>query len=149
MIKSILGSLMLFIVFVTEGQSLNPKNYYFGWEPNPTEFIRKNHGSFLSDTEYKELLSCAALFFDVRIDLRKGTIVSAKYSKSSAQYNQGAKSPDLSGELAVKLEKILISNIRTTQVRSLDGKEIPDAVLEFSLSLDFSLSDKQEAKVKN
>jgi hypothetical protein len=143
------SAVVFFLVFTfLEGnsQKMGTKEFIFGWTPpSPTEFMRKNHKKYLSDDEYKRLLSCEALAFYADIDLFNNKIVAIKYSNLSSEINKIGKSPDLDSVLARKIERILLDNIGVTKIKRLYSKEVPKDTLRYAITLDFNDKDRRRA----
>jgi len=125
---------------------MGTKEFLFSWTPNPTEFIRQNHGKYLTNSEYKSLLSCTSIAFDTNVDLFNNKIVSIKYSKMSTDYNNSYGSPDLDSLLVRKVEKILVENIGVTKIRQMNNKDIPREIRRYLITLDFNAKDRKKTK---
>jgi hypothetical protein len=139
--------IVLTIVFAIQcyAQTSDTKQALFEWTPNPTEFIRQNHETFLTTIQYKDLLKCKAVWFDAEVDVYNGKLISVNYSKFSTSYNKTIGSPDLNPELAKKIGEVLLLNIKVSRGTDVVDKEIPKDTFVYSLSLDFNEKDKRKA----
>ena len=81
-------------------------------------------------------------------DLFNGKILSLKYSKWSSEYNKIDESPDLTEEVAKKIETVLFDNIRIKNVRSITNSPIPRDTLIYLITLDFPVKRKLKKKEK-
>ena len=129
-------------------QKYGTHEFLFQWKPNPTEFIMNNHRSYLTDKEYDQLSSCTSLYFETKVDLFNGKILSLKYSKWSSEYNRIDESPDLTEEVAKKIETVLFDNIKIKNVRSITNSPIPRDTLIYLITLDFPVKKRLKKKEK-
>ena len=131
-----------------QSQKIGNKEFVFGWIPSsPTDFVRHNHKKYLSNDEYKRLLNCSALAFDVDIDLYNTKIISVKYSDMSTKINEISNSPDLDADVARKVEKILLDNIHVTKIKRISLIDsIPKGIYRYSITLNFNKKERRKAK---
>lgn len=134
----------IFSLSFVKAQKFAGDDFLYEWQPNPTEFLRKNNPKYFTKDQYCEIVCAGTLTFEAVVEISKAEVISVKYSKFNTLVAGSTKSTELRDSLQNTLAQVIKQNVGISSVKYL-GSQSLDERYTFLLTIIFDEKDRKMA----